>query len=51
MSKRYHCDFRDCKCNKYILHCNNLMKIQENHHKKSQSLGGLLNNIKLQLDK
>ena len=24
MSKRYHCEFRDCKCNKYILHCNNL---------------------------
>ena len=24
MSKRYHCEFRDCKCNKYILHCNKL---------------------------
>ena len=24
MKKRYHCEFKNCKCNKFILHCNGL---------------------------
>ena len=24
MVKRYNCEFKNCKCNKFILHCNSL---------------------------
>ena len=24
MRKRHHCEFKNCKCNKFILHCNGL---------------------------
>ena len=24
MPKRHHCEFRTCKCNKFVLHCNTL---------------------------